>query len=57
MHRLLKNQVPRESSYALFTRRALEYMDVDPAGLGLQPHTESYEHFGDVECFFEQAET
>ncbi len=53
VHRLLKNQVPqKDDHYTLFTRPALQYMDVDPARLGLQPHTESYEHFGDVECFF-----
>ena len=53
VHRLLKNQVPqKDDHYTLFTRPALRYMDVDPARLGLQPHTESYEHFGDVECFF-----
>lgn len=57
VHRLLKNQVPGNDSYALFTRPALEYMDVDPGRLGLQPHTESYEHFGDIECFFGRAQT
>jgi Protein of unknown function (DUF2652) len=51
-HRLLKNRVPRKADYALFTRPALQYMDVDPARLRLLPHTERYEHFGDVECFF-----
>jgi hypothetical protein len=50
-HRLLKNRVPQKADYALLTRPALEYMDVDPARLGLLPHTERYEHFGDVECF------
>jgi hypothetical protein len=50
-HRLLKNGVPREADYALLTAPALEYMDVDPRRLGLRPHTERYEHFGDVECF------
>ena len=50
-HRLLKNAVPRKADYALFTRPALRYMDVDPGRVGLLPHTERYEHFGDVECF------
>jgi hypothetical protein len=50
-HRLLKNGLARSGDYALLTRRALDYMDVDPARLSLQPHTERYEHFGDVECF------
>ena len=50
-HRLLKNGLPRKADYALLTRPALSYMDVDPARAGLLPHTERYEHFGDVECF------
>jgi Protein of unknown function (DUF2652) len=50
-HRLLKNGVAPEADYALFTRPAVERMDVDPAHLGLVAHTERYEHFGEVECF------
>jgi hypothetical protein len=50
-HRLLKNGVPQKADYALLTRPALEYMDVDPGRLGFFPHTERYEYFGDVECF------
>jgi hypothetical protein len=50
-HLLLKNGLARTADYALLTRPALEYMDVDPARAGLVPHAERYEHFGDVECF------
>jgi class 3 adenylate cyclase len=50
-HRLLKNAVPQKADYALLTRPALRYMGVDPDHLGLLPHTERYEYFGDVECF------
>ena len=50
-HRLLKNRLERKGDYTLLTRPALQYMDVDPTRLGLHPHTERYEHFGDVECF------
>jgi hypothetical protein len=50
-HRLLKNGVPQKADYALLTAPALKYMDVDAARLGLVPHVERYEHFGDVECF------
>ena len=57
VHRLLKNQVSRENHYTLLTRSALENMGLDPVTLGLRPHTESYEHFGDVECFVGRAET
>ena len=50
-HRLLKNGTALDGDYALLTRPALQYMAVDPGQLGLVPHTERYEHFGDVECF------
>ena len=50
-HRLLKNGIARKGDYALLTRPALQYMDIDPARFEFQPHTERYEHFGDVECF------
>lgn len=50
-HRLLKNGVPQKADYALLTRPALQYMNVDPGRFGLLPHIERYEHFGDVECF------
>jgi hypothetical protein len=50
-HRMLKNGVPGQNDYALLTRPALHYMDLDPGALGLVPHVERYEHFGDIECF------
>jgi hypothetical protein len=50
-HRLLKNAVPQTTDYALLTRPALQYMEVDPGRLGLLQHTERYEYFGEVECF------
>ena len=53
-HRMLKNRVRRRENYALITRSALQYMDVDPLRLGMLPHTERYEHFGDVECYVEE---
>jgi hypothetical protein len=52
-HRMLKNGVTQPSNYALLTRPALDHMDVDPQRLGLEPHTERYEHFGEVECYVE----
>ena len=50
-HRLLKNGVRPGSHYALLTRPALTYMEVDPTRLGFAAHTERFEYFGDVECF------
>jgi hypothetical protein len=52
-HRMLKNGVKETADYALLTRPALDYMDLDPTTLGLTPHTERYEHFGDVECYID----
>ena len=54
VHRMLKNGVARTSDYALLTRPAVTHMDLDPAGLGMRPHVERYDHFGDVECFVEE---
>jgi class 3 adenylate cyclase len=50
-HRLLKNGVRPDAHYALLTRPAVTYMDVDPSRLGFTTHTERFEHFGEVECF------
>lgn len=50
-HRLLKNALRPEVDYALFTRAALERMGLRPERVGLVPHTECYEHLGEVECF------
>jgi hypothetical protein len=50
-HRLLKNGVRPDAHYALLTRPAVTYMDVDPSRVGLAAHTERFEYFGDVECF------
>lgn len=50
-HRLLKNGVTRQDDYLLLTGPALRYMALDPQRHGLSPHTERYEHFGEVECF------
>ncbi|MCC6847087.1 MAG: DUF2652 domain-containing protein [Deltaproteobacteria bacterium] len=52
-HRMLKNGVTG-ADYALLTRPALDHMDLDPVALGLAPHMERYEHFGEVECYVEQ---
>ena len=54
VHRMLKNGVPERSDYALLTSPAVRHMELDPTGIGMRPHVESYEHFGDVECFVEE---
>jgi hypothetical protein len=50
-HRLLKNGLLDKRAYLLLTEAALRWADVDPTRAGLAPHTERYEHFGDVRCF------
>jgi hypothetical protein len=49
-HRLLKNGVPGRR-YLLLTEAALRWAGVSLARAGLVPHTERYEHFGDVRCY------
>jgi hypothetical protein len=49
-HRLLKNGVAGRR-YLLLTEDALRWAGVDAAEAGLVPHSERYEHFGDVRCF------
>jgi class 3 adenylate cyclase len=49
-HRLLKNGLPGRA-YILLTEAALRRAGLSPGRAGLLPHTERYEHFGDVRCF------
>lgn len=49
-HRLLKNRLPGRA-YILLTEAALRWAGLNPGREGLRPHTERYEHFGDVRCF------
>ena len=54
VHRLLKNTVGetfRLQGYALFTEACLRAMGVDPAGLGMREHLETYDHIGEVKTF------
>jgi len=50
-HRLLKNGLEGKPAYILLTEAALRWAGVDPEEAGLLPHTERYEHFGEVRCF------
>ena len=54
VHRLLKNSVAetfRLRGYALFTEACARAARLDPAGLGMREHVESYEHLGEVRGF------
>jgi len=50
-HRLLKNEVVERlgmSAYALLSQRVVDVSDIDPAALGMQAHSETYETIGEV---------
>lgn len=56
VHRLLKNSAAdalATSGYALFTDACIAALGLDPAGLGMLEHRESYEDVGDVVCWLE----
>jgi uncharacterized protein YndB with AHSA1/START domain len=51
VHRLLKNEVVERlgiNAYALFSQASVDAVAIEPAALGMQPLTETYEHFGEV---------
>jgi uncharacterized protein YndB with AHSA1/START domain len=51
VHRLLKNEVVEKlgiDAYALITQSCIDASDIDPAALGMRPHTETYDRIGDV---------
>src|SRR5262249_33824075 len=49
-HRLLKNDVAGRA-YLLLTEQALRWAEVEPVQAGLLPHSERYEHLGDINCY------
>jgi hypothetical protein len=56
-HRLLKNRLASRGAYLMLTEAALRWIGVDPSRAGLAPHTERYEHLGDVRCFVRDLES
>ncbi len=51
VHRLLKNEVVERlglDAYALFTQASVDAVAIDPAAIGMQPLSETYEHLGEV---------
>lgn len=53
IHRLMKNTVVEDTgikAYGLFTLEAIRKMEIGEAAAGMRPHTESYEHLGEVPC-------
>lgn len=51
VHRLLKNDVVADltvHAYALITQKCIDVSDLDPAALGMSPHSETYDSIGEV---------
>lgn len=51
VHRLLKNEVVEKlgiGAYALLTQACIDVTDIEPAALGMRPHTETYDRIGEV---------
>jgi uncharacterized protein YndB with AHSA1/START domain len=58
-HRLLKNEVVEQlgmNAYALITQACIDASDIDPAALGMRPHTETYDRIGDVPAWVHDLE-
>ena len=54
VHRLLKNSVGAAfglQGYGLFTSACVAAMQLEPSALGLRPHSETYEHIGEVPAY------
>jgi len=59
VHRLLKNEVVEQlgiNAYALISQKCIDASDVDPAALGMRPHTETYDRIGDVPAWVHDLE-
>ena len=59
VHRLLKNTVVEATgatAYALLTDACTTAMGLDPAGLGMTPHSETYEVVGEIPCWVQDLE-
>jgi hypothetical protein len=54
VHRLLKNTITEKTNvkaYAYFTKASIEAAQLTEMASGMLPHTENYEHLGDVEGY------
>ena len=59
VHRLLKNSVSAASGlhgYALLTADTVEALKIDAATAGMSPHSETYEHIGEVKGYVHNLE-
>jgi hypothetical protein len=56
VHRLLKNTVTARTgmrAYALYTDPAIKQLGLEDMSAVLTPHTESYEHLGEIKCWLQ----
>lgn len=54
VHRLLKNTITEKTkveAYAYFTKSSIEAAQLTEMATGMLPHTENYEHLGNVEGY------
>src|SRR3954449_12720159 len=59
VHRLLKNDVVERlgiPAYPLFSQACLDASALDPAALGMRPHSETYERIGEVRAWVHDLE-
>jgi hypothetical protein len=59
VHRLLKNDIVASTgveAYVLITEGCVSATDLDPAALGMQPTSETYEHVGEVRAWVHDLE-
>jgi uncharacterized protein YndB with AHSA1/START domain len=59
VHRLLKNSVIETlgvSAYLVVTQQLVDIMGIDPAALAMQPHSETYDHIGEVKLWVHDLE-
>ena len=59
VHRLLKNEIAGQMNvpaYAAFTEKLTHDLGLDPASLKMQPHSETYDHLGEIKMWVQDLE-
>jgi hypothetical protein len=59
VHRLLKNSIVEKmgiNAYAALSDKLTTDLELDPASIGMRPHTETYEHIGDMAIWVDDLE-
>ncbi len=59
VHRLLKNEVVEKlgvEAYALITQQCIDVTEIDPAALGMQAHSETFDRIGELSAWVHDLE-